>query len=166
MQRCCVQGYHRRERERGNTAKKKDWDCLSMGLISAPQTMHPEDAYSLGVFWRSAWPDTHSRTAPRSRYVYTSRHDPYSSLSSPLESKYHNQNHSTSSPALVGMLKESSAQIDGVSLTQEEHYSMGIFLKLFLSLCAAPVVYCSTPRSSEGEQVNAPYGVREVWGAC
>ena len=64
------------------------------------------------------------------------------------------------------MLKESSAQIDGVSLTQEEHYSMGIFLKLFLSLCAAPVVYCSTPRSSEGEQVNAPYGVREVWGAC
>ena len=35
-----------------------------MGLISAPQTMHLEDAYSLAVFLQSAWPDTHSRTAP------------------------------------------------------------------------------------------------------
>ena len=111
MQRCCVRGYHRLGREQDKTANSRYWDYvrLSMGLISAPQTMHPEDAYSLGVFWRSAWPDTHSRTAPRSRYVYTSRHDPYSSLSSPLESKYHNQNRPTRSPALVGTLKESGA---------------------------------------------------------
>ena len=36
--------------EQGNTAKNRDWDYASMGLISAPKTMHPEDAYSLGVF--------------------------------------------------------------------------------------------------------------------
>ena len=67
MQRCCVRGYHRLGREQDKTANNRYWDYvrLSMGLISAPQTMHPEDAYSLGVFWRSAWPDTHSPTAPR-----------------------------------------------------------------------------------------------------
>ena len=47
--------------------------------------------------------------APRV-YVYTGWHDPYSSLSSQLESKYHIQNHPTS-PTLVGMLKGSGAQM-------------------------------------------------------
>ena len=51
---------------------------------------------------------------------------------------------------------------DGVSLTQEEHYSMGIRFIVFYHSCAAPVVYCSISRSSKEEQVNAPHGVREV----
>ena len=40
-------------------------DYASMGLISAPETMHPDDAYLLGVILQSAWPDTQSQTAPR-----------------------------------------------------------------------------------------------------
>ena len=54
---------------------------------------------------------------------------------------------------------------DGVSLTQEEHYSVGrlsVSKFFFYHSCAAPVVYCSTSRSSKGEQENAPHGVREV----
>ena len=40
MQRSKLRGYHRLGMEQGNTAKKRDWDYASMGLISAPQTMH------------------------------------------------------------------------------------------------------------------------------
>ena len=50
MQRFRVRGYHGLGRQQGKTAKNRDWDCASMGLISVPQTMHPGDAYSLGVF--------------------------------------------------------------------------------------------------------------------
>ena len=48
-----------------NTAKNRDWNYASMDLISAAQTMHPADTYSLGVSLPPAWPDTHTRTAPR-----------------------------------------------------------------------------------------------------
>ena len=48
--------------------------------------------------------------APRV-YVYPGWHDPYSSLPSPLESKYHIQNHPTRSPTLVGMIKGSGSQM-------------------------------------------------------
>ena len=65
MQRCRVRGYHRLGMEQGITAKNQDRDYACMGHASAPLTMHPEDAYSLGVFLQSAWPDTHLRTTPR-----------------------------------------------------------------------------------------------------
>ena len=65
MQRCRVRGYHQLGRGQGNTAKNRDWDYACMGPISVLQTTHPEDACSLGVFLQSAWPDTHSRTAPQ-----------------------------------------------------------------------------------------------------
>ena len=65
MQRCRVRAYHRLGREQGNTAKNRDWNCASTGLISTAQKMHPADTYSLGVSLPPAWPDTHTRTAPR-----------------------------------------------------------------------------------------------------
>ena len=70
MQRCRVRGHHRLGMEQGNTAKNRDWYYACMGVTPAPRTMHPEDAYSLGIFLQSAWPDTHLRTAPRG-CVYT-----------------------------------------------------------------------------------------------
>ena len=132
-----------------------------MGLISAPQTMYPEDAYLLGVFLQSAWPDTLADGAPRV-YIYTGWHDPYPSLSSPLQSKYHIRNHPTYEKPNTSRYAQGVRCADGVWVTQEEHYSMGICFK---------VLYCSTSRRSKGEQVNAPHGVREVhaphvWGAC
>ena len=134
-----------------------------MGLISAPQTMYPEDAYLLGVFLQSAWPDTLADGAPRV-YIYTGWHDPYPSLSSPLQSKYHIRNHPTYGKPNTSRYAQGVRCADGASLTQEEHHSMSISFQVFCFYhsCAASVVYCSTPRSSEGEQVNAPHGVREV----
>ena len=93
MQRCRVRGYHRLGREQGNRATKRDWHYACMGFISAPQVMQPEDTYSLAVFLQSGL------------------HDPYSSLSSPLGSKYHIQNHPTRISRLVGMFKGSGAQM-------------------------------------------------------
>ena len=146
------------------TSKNRDWDYASIGFISAPQTMHPEDAYSLGVLWQSTWPDTHPRTAPQGYNFALCRgwHDPYSSLSSPLESKYHIQNHLTRSPTLTSRYVQGVWFAAGVSLTQEENYYMGVCFKVFYHSRAPPVAYCSTSRSSKGEQVNATHGVREV----
>ena len=105
--------------------------------------------------------------------VYTASHDPYSLLSSPLESKYHIYSGSSCRNLNTSRYVQGVRCADGVSLTREDHYSISVFSCFFYHACAAPVVYCSTRRISEGEQVNAPHGVREVhprhaphaWGA-
>ena len=90
----------------GQYSKEQRLGLPMYGSHFSPQTMHHEDAYSLAVLLQSAWPDTHSRTAPRG---YTGWHDPCSSLSSPRESKYHIHKHRTRSPTLVGMPTGSGA---------------------------------------------------------
>ena len=68
--------------------------------------------------------------APRAK-VDRGWHPPYSSLASPLESKYHLQNHPTASPTLVGMLTGICCP-HGVSLRQV-HGSMGTCFYVFMS---------------------------------
>ena len=96
--------------------------------------MHPEDAYSLGVFLQSAWPEIHWRTAPRG-YMFVR----VGTIRSP-----HCPHHLNRHVIIRIILQEAQhycsryAQgvqyADGVSLTQEEHYSMGIIHALLL-LC-------------------------------
>ena len=160
MQICRVRGSHRLGREQGNTAKNRDWDHACMGLTSAPQTMHPGDAYSLAVFLQSAWPDAHSRTAPRGcKFIRVG------TIRTPHCPHHLNRNiifRITYKKPNTSRYAQGVRCADGVSLTQEEHYSIGICFTVFYHSCAAPVVCCSTPRSSEGEQVRAPHGVREL----
>ena len=87
--------------------------------------------------------------APRAN-VDRGWHPPYSSLASPLESKYHLQNHPTRSPKLVGMLTGIWCP-HGVSLRQE-HGSMGICFDVLCHSRTAPIVYRSTPQISEGRR--------------
>ena len=69
MQRCRVRGYHRHGREQGNTANNRDWDYVSMGLISAPQTMYRDEMHFRWASFGNQLGQTHSRTAPRG-YIY------------------------------------------------------------------------------------------------
>ena len=139
-----------------------------MGLISARQTIHPEDAYSLGVFLQSAWPDTHSRTAPRGYKFRLARSVLFIVLTTWIEISYSESSYKKLNTSRYAQGVQCA---DGVSFTQEEHNSIGICFEVFYRSCADPAVYCSAPRSSEGEQVNAPHGVREfhaphAWGNC
>ena len=107
--------------------------CVSTGLISAPKTMH-------ALPWGCSFPGhlfavslaRHQLVdgAPRAN-VDRGWHPPYSSLASPLESKYHLQNHPTASPTLVGMLTGICCP-HGVSLRQV-HGSMGTCFYVFVS---------------------------------
>ena len=133
MQRCRVRGYHRLGREQGNTAKIRDWDYASMGLISAPETTHPDDAYSLAIFLQSAWPDTHTRTAPRGyKFVRVG------TIRTPHCPHFLNRN-----IILRIILREAQhcsryargvRCADGVSLTQGDHFPIGIRFKFFIIL--------------------------------
>ena len=126
---------------------------VSIGLISAPKTMH-------ALPWGCLFPG-HLFAVSLARYqladgapranVDRGWHPPYSSLASPLESKYLH-NHPTTSPKLVGMLT-GIWYPHGVSL-RREHGSMGTryLFWCFVSCITAPNVYRSTPRISEGRR--------------
>ena len=131
MQRCRVPGYHRLGREQGTTAKNRDSNYACIGLISAPRTMNLKDSYSLVVFLQSNWPDTHSRTAPRGcKFVRVGTIR--TSLSSPLESKYSTRySESSYKKPNTSRYAQGIRCTDGVSLTQEEHYSIGM-LRFFI----------------------------------
>ena len=126
---------------------------VSLGPISALKTMH-------ALPWRWLFPG-HLFTVNLARHQLAdgaSRakddrgwHPPYSSLASPLKSKYHLQNHPSKSPKLVCILTGIWCP-SGASLRQE-YGSMRICFDVWCHLCTAPaVVHRSMPRISEGRR--------------
>ena len=147
-------GQHRKEQRLGLRMYRSHF--------SPPDTALFEDAYSLSVFLQSAWPDTNSRTAPQGYKVYTGWHDPYSSLCSPLEWRYHTPEYSESSYKKPNTSRYAQGVrcADGVSWTQEEHYSIGIYFKASLSSmrCSCCVLLYAT-------KLGGRAGKRTPWGS-
>ena len=170
MQRCRLLGYHRLDREQGYKANNRDWDHVSMWVSFQPPR---QCTLRMHIHWASfcnKLDQTHIRgRRPEGICLYgLARSVLPIVITTWIEISY-------SEPCCKKPNTSSCAQgvrfADNVSLTPEEHYSLGICFIVFYHSCAAPVVYCSTSRSSKGEHVNAPNGVREVhaphvWGAC
>ena len=130
MQRCGVRGYHRLGREQGNTANNRDGDYVSMWVSFHPPNVPWGCIFAGRLLSISLARHTLADGAPRV-YVYIGWHDPYSSLSSPLESISHSE--SSYKKPNTSRYSQGVRFADGVSLTQEEHFPTGICFIVFLS---------------------------------
>ena len=133
----------------GQHSKEQRLGLRKYGSHFNPQTMHPEDAYSLAVFLQSACSDTHSRTLPRGyKFIRVG------TIRTPHCPHHLNRNiifRITYKKPNTSRYAQGVRCADGVSLTQEEHYSIGVCFNFFFSIHALLLLYIALRHEARRE---------------